>query len=434
MSDPLTAMREQLRGHLPAILAEGQDTAFVARSPIGLDLLGGDIRRAGGLVVATNAADAVFVAARRAAGDAVVAASGGDPTRVDPPWLAALHRQLLRRAGATTGMRLWIDPQVTPVRSGTLAASHAVAAARAMAAVLGLEPDPDAIIEDTYQALSGSDPFASRAVLRGLVSGTAGSLLPILCQGEQALDRLALPDEIELAVLFTDRSWWSARANHRFCVAVAMAYRVVAERVGMTVHTGERGAPQRIEDPFFDGHFANIDPLTFAANLRDHLPEHVLGEQFLERWGGIADPRLRIDPADTYPVRQAALYVISEHQRACVAIDALARGVRADGQSRARILGAQIEQAYLAERDFEWHTLEAAFLITRLRLRGAERGMLGARSSVAGGPVIALLERNEAGERSLAESIAACEREFGVGVHLRRGTAPGAAATPPQPL
>jgi hypothetical protein len=177
--------------------------------------------------------------------------------------------------------------------------------------------------------------------------------------------------------------------------------------------------------------------VSFAAELRDALPEELEGAPFLLAHGGVADPHVRVDPSARYAVRAAALRIVAEHQRACAAVDLLHRaskGERATGSGAgpdaAAALGAALETSGLEAKELGVAAARDLFLVTELRRRGRARGILGARASAIGAPVTVLLRTGaQAGaERALAEAIAAFEREFGTSPHILRGSSPGAFA------
>ena len=423
--------RDRLAADPPPVLRAGDGPICVARAPHAVTLLGGDVAFGGALRLSVPGAGIIDAAARRTDGVELELSCDGDG--LDGAGLrdalSPLVATAARRAGHGGGLALWIAGDVT-TDGGASPVTLMTAVHRAATAAFGRRPDIDEQVEDLLAAAETVDPWVHVATVSSAMHDRAGRVLPILCQPDDVCEALSLPDEVSPVILSAGAGWWYPSGPRILRTAAAIAYRLIAERVGLVVRTGERGAPQAIDDPFFEGYLANVDPVTFASEFRDHLPEHIAGADVLERWGGVADDRVRVVAGETYPVRQAALYVLSEHKRACVAVDALTRTAAADARGVGRVLGAQLEQAYLAERGFEWSGLEAQYLITELRRRGPDRGVLGTRSSAFGGPVIALVERGDDGERALMEAVAAFEREYGRGVEVHVGSGEGATELP----
>jgi hypothetical protein len=275
-------------------------------------------------------------------------------------------------------------------------------------------------------------PLAGAAAPVVIGAAQSAHVTPVLCQPARALDALALPPGCELLALAAGDAAPPVPdppAHASFRTATAIAYRIIAAHMGLTVHTHELGEPQEVEDPYFEGWLANLDPVSFAATLRDALPEVQDGAAFLRMHGGVADPAVRVDPLAAYAVRASALRVIAEHQRACSAVDLLHRA-RTRGTEVLEAFGAALETSGLEAKELGAVAAHDHFLVTELRRRGRSRGILGARASAIGAPVTVLLRTGAqaGGERALQEVVAAYEREFGTSPHVLRGSSPGAFA------
>lgn len=434
--------------------------AAAARVPSVTALLGGEVERAGTVAVhqAGGPAAVALVAEVRRPGVWVSvggAAEAGPWWEIrDTPgeeaahglaWLSVIRESVITTTGDPGAARgVAIRLEIAEGEAAGRLASPAGEAAAALAfrdAFVALRPDATRCAEAVRCAVCAADPAVTRALLAATDAARGGAgrgqILPVLAQPAESYPAGNLPAGTRV-VLFRSGRERDDGALRRVRTAAAMAYRMIAERCGMTIRTGERGDPQAVEDPYFDGYLANVDPVTFASELRDALPERWTGREFLDRCGGVADPTVEIDEDLEYPIRGAAIFALGENQRACTFVDALGfdpasrgagagdaieGGSPATGQAgesgaddpRPRVLGAQLEQSYLAWRELVPLDPDVDRLITELRRRGPARGVLGARPTWGAWPVAVLLggaAEDDAGERVLREVEAAYEREM----------------------
>ncbi len=368
--------------------------------------------------------------------------SENSPSHLDR-FVAELRRELPAPLAAGSGpLAVAFAPAMLDVMGGTAEFSGAInvswplfdgatSAARVSAAGLVCASKPTIEDCDANLVQAAEDVACARAasLLRG-ESAFAGSSAAGHARAGSVVVRFTDPDEeptfvapapgIEFRAVLLPGSP-SGRAIVR--VAAAMGYRAIAARCGLTVHTRALGETQQVEDPFFDGRLANVDPVTYASDFRDALSERWLGQAFLEQFGGVADPEAAVDASIEYPVRAATTYAIAEHQRACRVIDLLHK----NPADRATRLGASFEESYLQARELGLVSTQAETFITEIRRRGAARGLLGARPGI---DAVALLvdTQNPGAEQALAEVVAAFERAWKITPFVLGGTADGAAA------
>ena len=135
--------------------------------------------------------------------------------------------------------------------------------------------------------------------------GTPGSVLPILCRPASVSPVVLLPDGIEVV-------GWPTGAEHdvsgapyrRARVAAFMGKRIVEEATGAT--------------------WSFVSELPPAA--LDALPELLVGDEFVDRWGETDDAVTTVDHDETYPVRAATRFGVEEHARATRAVAAIEGG------------------------------------------------------------------------------------------------------------
>ncbi len=432
-------------------LRDGVGPVSAGVAPGRIDVLGGEVAFAGAFIAAQPTAETAIVAIRRGEdgrillqSDTIVAEGlqpriGVHPTSLPlryeadliealsadakSRWIAPLVALVRRMVapGAMPGLRIVVHSTI-PRREG-LASSTAVlvAAARALTGVLDRGWADDEIVDAVLEIERFQRPTIDRAVVRAVASFRDDKILPILPQPDTTYEPADLPAPLEVWYLQTPSPVAADRSSSRLIrVATGMAYRMIVSRMGLTVRTGERGEPQQVEDPYFQGYFANVDPITYAAEFRDHLPRELRGEEFLDAWGGLADPAVRVDPALMYPVRRAATLVVAENQRACSFVDDLHRTAPPGDVGVAASLGAALTASYRDLHEFGHVPREVDHLVRELLRRGATAGVLGARAAMGNGTVVALVRPSDEAERAVAAAVAAFEREFGRTAALHR--------------
>lgn len=418
--------------------------AFGASVPSRFGLLGDEVSRSGVVTVFAGGGERFWAAARSIPTKQVLvrvedATGAGRTFAIDDalnsapallPWLPIAREQLLQcipqgvpqgaRSEDAVGGGLFIQIGVGASRERATSqvgppaiAATGVAVANALSMLL---PRAEARIRELFRCgASAVDLAVSTALITATESPDPEQLQVILSQPASPYPAVRLPAGIELIMLRAGRER-DGSALDRVAVAAAMAYRMIAERCGMIIRTGERGDPQSVDDGFFDGHLGNIDPGTFAGDFRGALPAKIMGREFLDQYGGVADAAIQIDEDLEYPVRAAADFVVSENQRACTFVDALGFEPGGEGVAdrRPAMLGAQLEHSYLAWRELVPQDADVEFTITELRKRGGARGILGARTSYGAWPIQVLVDRSDGrdADRALCEVQAAYEREY----------------------
>ncbi|MFH0943971.1 MAG: hypothetical protein V2A76_02135 [Planctomycetota bacterium] len=447
------------RGGLPAPLDQGHGPVSVARSPGRLDFLGGEAAFGGSMILAWPIREGCEVAVRAASDRRVVALSAGfagEPDRDLLEWsldellshspeglrqslvqdartswgahLIPLVLRISRQSGGTGGSGLRVLVRSSIPRGVGLAASSALelAAARALADLCELDLGSRKISDLVFEEQSWFDPLLEPAVLESLYAARAGRLLPILCQASDCAEPETLSkDQFPQAVLLPDSGGGWRENVLRFRVAAGMGYRLVADQMGLELVAGQ---PAGGNDPYYGGYLANIDPVTFASEFRDRLPPELLGEAFLSEYDGLVDARYQVDPAVSYPVRNAVRFVLAENHRTCTFISALHRHRDPESTVPEEVLGALLEQSLAESRTLDLVSRQAVFLAQQLKQRGDGRGVLGVRSSAGQGVLVLLSQEHEELERTVAQSVATFEREYGGAAVVLRGSSEGAGA------
>lgn len=472
---PFDRLAEELEAEEVSVapLQGGSGPIALARAPGRIDLLGGEGDFAGAMTLHWTTREECAVAVRAGSDRRITLVSEGlDPENqqervewsldelraleeggqvrlltIDPrkAWTALVVLSALkleaRTAGELSGLRVLVRSDL-PRRAGLGSSTALIAAAcRALSALLGVELDDEShsrlILEVESSLVPASASFAvgvqAAATALAVVGASAGVFLPIQAQPLadllEVFDPIPPLDEIRVAAIRVPLSGpGTGPAQDRFRVAVAMAYRLIAVRMGLEVERTGAGHGRVAADPYYQGYLANIDPVLFAEEFRGMLPPRLMGEPFLDELGGFEDPAFGVDPATEYPVRAAAQFVIGENNRVCIFVDALHKALAEGGVARADLLGAQLNGSMREANALGLCSPAIEFLARDLQRRGAARGIHGVRASARDGVLVVLSNRGAESDRAVEESVAAFEREYGGTPQLLSGSSAGAGA------
>ena len=92
--------------------------------------------------------------------------------------------------------------------------------------------------------------------------------------------------------------------NHRLRSNGAfMGYRILVETGGAEAHQQ------------WHGYLANVEPDEYEEKFAEHLPDSMLGSEFLARYGGTTDTVTKVEPDRTYAIRSPTMHPIYENYR-----------------------------------------------------------------------------------------------------------------------
>ncbi|HEV2859974.1 MAG TPA: galactokinase family protein [Pyrinomonadaceae bacterium] len=440
---------------------DGRGELFVSRAPGRLDLMGGIADYSGSLVLELPIAAATHVAVRlsddRTLALASLRAGGGfrhfemplsgleDPERGPReyaaaadyfkrgrPWaayVAGAFLVLMRERGVRfeRGARLLINSDVPEGKGVSSSAALEVATMQAVAAAYNLNVEPRELAF-LCQRVENMVACAPCGVMDQMTSacGETGRLLELLCQPGELRGTVALPEELAV---------WGVDSGIRHSVggadygtvrtAAFMGYRIIAEAAGLSWR--ETGGADRVEveDPLWGGYLANVGAEEFAARYEARLPERMTGEEFLATYKGITDRVTSVEPARTYPVREATRHPVYEHERVGRFAGEL-KSWRGGGQ--AEELGALMYESHESYSACGLGSGGTDLLVQLVREAGPGRGLFGAKITGGGsGGTVAVLGRRDAGDavRRVADEYAlATGRE----PLIIEGSSPGAVA------
>jgi L-arabinokinase len=305
-----------------------------------------------------------------------------------------------------SGLRLLIRSDVPEGKGVSSSAALEVAAMHAMAIAYGVALDPRelAILCQRVENLVVGAPCG---VMDQMTSacGRAGELLVLLCQPAELQGTQRVPTEIGI---------WGIDSHERHAVSGSDYGRVrVGAFMGARILAGRLGR---------EGYLANVTPAELARHL-EHLPEQMSGEEFLRRYGGTADTVTRVDPAQTYAVRQPTSHPIHEHARVQEFAGLLAGPTTERALER---LGELMVQSHASYSACGLGSKGTDRLVALVRDAGPSHGLYGAKITGGGsGGTVAVLGRKGADIGAIAK---AYEEESGQTPRVFSGSSPGAVA------
>ena len=416
---------------------------FVARAPGRLDVMGGIADYSGSLVLELPLAAATLVAAQANDEPTITLASlaaselgqndvvtieldalapGGKPLDYADArallgqnprsrWAAYVAGALVvlgreKRLTITRGLRMSIDSRVPAGKGVASSAALEVAAMRAICAALGVTLEGGgrelAILCQKVENLVVGAPCGVMDQMTA-ACGEANRLLALRCQPAEIIAQVALPSGLELWGIDSGIRHEVGGADYGAVRAGAfMGYRIIADLIGFDV--AQRGAGVvDVADTKWAGYLANLGSGEWRR-YRDRVPVQMDGAAFLDRYGGITDRVVKVEPDRTYAVRQPTEHPILEWDRVHFFRWTLEQGAASE-EERAK-LGAVMYESHASYGACGLGSSGTDRLVDLVRSVGASRGLYGAKITGGGsGGVVAVLAR--AGSRALVDDIAA---------------------------
>jgi galactokinase len=442
-------------------LFSGQEAPLTARAPGRLDVMGGIADYSGSLTLELPLAEAAFVSVQQSSSPNVRIVSAGFGPDVPPLRDVSFPAAELSRAcrsyadawayfgqrpehawtayvaGALAALRIEYDVDLfggldilvcSSVPEGKGVSSSAaieVASLRAFAALggLSLEPVRVALLCQRIENLVVGGPCG---IMDQMTSscGSAGQLLPILCQPARLQPRVAIPTQLGIWGIDSGIRHQVSGADYtEVRVAAFMGYTIIAKALGLPVRQSERPGKVKVDDALYRGYLANLGVELFEQKLSARLPERLPGKVFLHEHGGIIDPITDVVPGRSYRVRAAAAHPVHEHARATE--------FRRLMQSGTDDIGLRLgELMYAAHASYDACGLGSGGtdrLVELVREAGPAHGLYGAKITGGGsGGTVAVLGARDAEPvvRGLAQQYA---RETGLSPQIFSGSSRGAA-------
>ena len=226
------------------------------------------------------------------------------------------HEHPMAASGWRHGARVLVSSQVPEGKGVSSSAAIEVAAMHALSLACGvvLPPRELALLCQKVENLIVGAPCG---VMDQMTSacGEANRLLALRCQPAELEGKIAIPDGFAV---------WGIDSGVRHSVSGAdygsvrvgafMGYRMIAESAGLKAMQTESGTVQ-ILDTRWNGYLANVTPEEFENELKNVLPEYIMGADFISKYGATSDPVTRVKPAQRYAVRTPTAHPIYENYR-----------------------------------------------------------------------------------------------------------------------
>jgi galactokinase len=443
-------------------LFSASEAPLTARAPGRLDVMGGIADYSGSLTLELPLGEAAFVSVQpnsRSIIRIVSAGFGPDaPPLRDVSWPAdELSRACRSYAGARAyfgrqpehawtayvagalvalrieenvelfgGLDILVCSSVPEGKGVSSSAAIEVASLRALAALGGLSLEPVRVAL-SCQRIENLVVGAPCGIMDQMTSscGSAGQLLPIVCQPAHLQPGLEIPAELGLwGIDSCIRHQVSGADYTEVRVAAFMGYTIIARVLGLPVRPGGKPGKLEIDDARYRGYLANVGVELFEQKLVQHLPERLSGDAFLQTYGGIIDPITDVVPDRSYRVRAATAHPVYEHARATEFRRLMQSG---PGGSVGPRLG---ELMYLAHDSYGACGLGSAGtdrLVALVREAGLAQGLYGAKITGGGsGGTVAVLGARHA-EPVVRGVVQTYARETGFFPQLFAGSSAGAA-------
>jgi len=340
-----------------------------------------------------------------------------DKTHGWAAYVAGVFLVLARERGVrfSHGARLLISSRVPEGKGVSSSAALEVATMSAVAAAFDIEIAPREIAL-LCQRVENLIVGAPCGVMDQMTSacGEANQLLSLVCQPAELLGSIKLPDDLAVWGLDSGTRHSIGGGDYGSVRAGAfMGYRILAELDGSN-------ADQR-----WRGYLANVEPREFEEKFARHLPDTMLGSEFLARYGGTNDPVTAVEPDRTYAIRAPATHPIYENFR----VRQFAELLQGRPSQEEKItLGKLMYDSHASYSTCGLGSQATDLMVELVRAIGVDQGLFGAKitGGGSGGTVAVLGDRNaESAVRKVAERYAAL---MDYEPYIFRGSSPGSAA------
>ena len=223
-------------------------------------------------------------------------------------YLGGAFLVLMRECGVhfEVGCRILLDSQVPDGKGVSSSAAIEVATMQAICGAFDIHLEPRALAL-LCQKVENLVVGAPCGIMDQMASacGEEGRLLALLCQPAELLGTVSLPDDLAV---------WGIDSGIRHAVSGADYGSVrTGAFMGLQILRQITGTPGGAEDPWH-GYLANVTPHQWMAWEQD-VPRRQRGSEFLEAYGGTADPVTQVEADRDYAVHAPTQHPILEHQR-----------------------------------------------------------------------------------------------------------------------
>jgi L-arabinokinase len=248
-----------------------------------------------------------------------------------------------------------------------------------------------------------------------VASGRSGKLTHILCRPGQIIGEVEIPPDtgfVGINSMVRHSVAGNPYANVR--IGAFMGKKMINE---IRARTGRAAV----------NYLTEISTDEWQAEFQQHLPETILGSDFLAKYKTHDDPVTTIQPDATYRVAGPARHPIGENERVLRFITALRAAVAGD-EGACVDAGEAMYAAHESYRDnCRLSVPEVNFLVEAVRKRGAKQGLYGAKITGGGtGGTVAVFGKIEALHEQIPQIALEFSRLVGEMPDIFEGTSPGA--------
>ena len=263
-------------------------------------------------------------------------------------------------------------------------------------------------------------------------AGTSTKILSILCQPDKILEFVSCPLNVSFIGIHTkvQRST-SSTAYIDTRIGAFMGLTILKDAFASEVESSadENSPARNISEALADNYLCNISVDEFREHCEQLLPEEILGEEFLEKYGETVDTETQVEPKKLYPVRNRVEHMIYENARTkqFIAIIKMADSDPKHIQNYLKEAGKLMSESNASYRDLAGlGSPEVDGLVSIAQKIGEHGGIYGAKiTGGGGGGTVALLCHGSV-ENSLTQVLAAYKLAWGIDAELIRGNAAGA--------
>jgi len=409
---------------------------WIARAPGRLDVMGGIADYSGSLVLEMPLAEATFAALQRTPDTHLIvrsyqmqSAEFNDEVSIpmselqqeaskvqqrlkqDPKtaWVAyvagaipILHQE--KQISFQGGARIFIWSRVPPGKGVSSSAALEVASMQTIATAwdIPLSPREIAIFCQKVENYVVGAPCGLMDQLTA-VFGESNKLLPIICQPDICLPLVSIPEDIAFIGIDSGIAHSVEGADYGSVrIGAFMGYRIIADKLGLPWQKHPSRTYLEVKDPHFHGYLANVTPSRFERDFRDHLPEKILGQDFLRQYTETPDPVIRPQPDRTYAVRYPTKHPIYENHRTQIFLKLLNSYHYLPDETVLHLLGELMHQSHQSYSDCGLGSSRTDEIVAWTQHFGSKHGVYGAKITGGGsGGTVAVLIRKNHGEETV---------------------------------
>jgi L-arabinokinase len=248
-----------------------------------------------------------------------------------------------------------------------------------------------------------------------VASGRSGKLTHILCRPGQIIGEVEIPPGtgfVGINSMVRHSVAGNPYGNAR--IGAFMGKKIIND---VRARTGRAGL----------NYLTELSRQELQTEFQEHIPETILGSDFLARYKTHDDPVTVIQPDATYRVAGPTRHPVEENERVLRFITALRAAAGGDDQACAEA-GEQMYAAHESYRDnCQLSVPEVNFLVDAVRKRGAKSGLYGAKITGGGtGGTVAVFGKTEALKEHVPQIAQEFSRRVGEMPDIFEGTSPGA--------